>query len=118
MIKKHAKLIGLLVVLGAVLCIGAGVAYYEQQITIDEVPELVKATILKEAGDGTIKEIEKETKNGVTTYEAELVVEGKTLEIQVAADGALLCKGVEDIEDDDKDDDDKDDDGDEGEDDR
>ena len=111
MVKKHAKLIGILVVLGAVICIGAGVAYYEQQITIDEVPEVVKATILKEVGDGTIKEIEKETKNGVTTYEAELIVEGKAFEIQVAADGALLSKGAEEIDDDDKDgDDDKDED--------
>ena len=78
----------------------------ERDVTIDEVPAAVKATILKEAGDNEIEEIEEETKNGVTTYEAEWHEGGKEIEIKVAPDGKLLAREVED-EDDDDDDDDK-----------
>ncbi len=88
----------------------------ERDVTIDEVPEAVRATILREAGDNEIEEIEEETKNGVTTYEAEWHEGGKEVEIEVAADGTLLEKEIEDDDDegdagdDDEDDDDEDDD--------
>jgi len=118
------------IVLGAVLAVAAAVSTpfvlgwgpeaaepvkekgTERDVTIDEVPEAVKATILKEAGDNTITEIEEETKGGVTTYEAEWrTADGKEVEIKVAADGTLLGKEIED------DDDEGDDDDDDGEDD-
>jgi len=73
----------------------------EREVTIDQVPEAVKATILKEAAGNTIEEIEEETKDGVTTYEAEWHEDGKEIEIKVAADGTLLKREVEDDDDDD-----------------
>ena len=70
------------------------------KVTIDQVPAAVKATILKEAGDHKITEIEKETKDGKTIYEAEWVADGKEIEIKVAEDGTLLGKETEDADDD------------------
>jgi len=75
----------------------------EREVTIDEVPEAVRDTILKEAGDNKIEEIEEETENGVVTYEAEWHEDGKEIEIKVAADGTLLKREVEDDDDDDDD---------------
>jgi uncharacterized membrane protein YkoI len=71
------------------------------------VPPAVKTTILKEAEGGTIKEIESETRNGQTTYEAEVVINGKKFEIKVAADGMLLGKKAEEADDDNNSDDEK-----------
>lgn len=70
----------------------------EEKVTIDQVPEAVKKTILKEAGANKIKEIEKVTAVGKTTYEAEWIVGGKEIEIEVAEDGTLLGKKEEDDE--------------------
>jgi len=78
---------------------------HEKKVTIDQVPEAVRATILKEAGKNKIEEIEEETKNGVTVYEAEWHEGGKEVEIKVAADGKLLKKEIEDDDEDDDDDD-------------
>lgn len=74
---------------------------HEKQISLDQVPAAVKATILKQAGGNKIKEIEVETRGGKKTYEAEWVADGKEIEIKVAADGKLLGKQVEEEDDDD-----------------
>ncbi len=80
----------------------------EELVSIDQVPAAVKATILAEAGTGTIKEIEKENENGQIIYEAEVIIDGQEIEIKVSADGTLLGKEVEDDDDDDDEDDDED----------
>ena len=82
----------------------------EVDVTLDQVPDAVKATILKEAAGNKIEEIERETRNGRTVYEAEWKVGGKEIEINVAPDGTLLKKETEDDDDEDDDDDDDDDD--------
>lgn len=76
----------------------------EQKVSLDQVPEAVKATILAEAKGATVKEIERETKNGQTVYEAEWVENGQEVEIKVASDGTLVKREVD--QDDDADDDD------------
>ncbi|MBL7140498.1 MAG: hypothetical protein ISS74_06270 [Planctomycetes bacterium] len=116
------------IIVGAVLAVAAAVStpfvlgwgpqaaepVTEKDVTIDQVPEAVKATILKEAGGNTITEIEEETKNGVTVYEAEwLNADGKEVEIKVAADGTLLKTEIDDDDEEGDDDDDDDDDDDE-----
>jgi len=78
----------------------------EELVSIDQVPAAVKATILKEAQGGTIKEIERENEDGRIIYEAEVIIDGQEVEIEVAADGTLLSKEVEDDDDEDDDDDD------------
>jgi len=84
----------------------------EENISIDQVPDAVKATILAEAKGAQIKEIERESKKGKTVYEAEWVVDGQEIEIKVAPDGTLLKREVEQEDDDDDDDDNDDDDDD------
>ena len=118
MLKKHWKLISLITVVCLALCIGAVATKQaldgEKEITIDEVPAAVKATILTEADGAPIQEIEMETADGKTVYEAEVIIDGKEVEIEVAPDGTLLGKEIEDDEDDDDgNDDDEDDDEDE-----
>ncbi len=75
----------------------------EEQVTLDQVPPAVKATILSEAAGAEIKEIERETKGGRTIYEAEFLVNGEEVEIKVAPDGTLLGREVEREEDDEDD---------------
>ena len=78
----------------------------EKKVTIDQVPEAARKTILKEAGSNKITEIEEETKDGVITYEAEWKADGKEIEITVDVAGKLLKKEVDDDDGDDDDDDD------------
>ena len=79
----------------------------EKDVTIGDVPEAVRATILKEAGDNEIEEIEEVSIDGqVVYYEAEWDADGKEIEIKVAPDGKLLSKEIEDDDDDGDDDDD------------
>ena len=68
----------------------------EEEITLEQCPAPVKATIMKEAKGGKIEEIEKEVENGVLLYEAEILIDGKEIEIKVAPDGKLLEKEVDD----------------------
>lgn len=75
----------------------------EEDVTLDQVPAAVKATILKESAGGRITEIERETTNGKTVYEAEFILNGDEIEIKIALDGTLLGREVEE-EDDDEDD--------------
>ena len=79
----------------------------EKDIAIGEVPEAARATILREAGDNKIKEVEEVSRDGqVIYYEAEWDADGKEIEIKVAPDGKLLSKEIEDDDDDGDDDDD------------
>jgi uncharacterized membrane protein YkoI len=117
MLKKHWKLISLISVVCLALCIGAVATRQamdgETEVSIDKVPAAVRATIENEAQGGTIEEIEVETEDGETVYEAEVIIDGREIEIEVAPDGTLLGKETEDDEDDDDgegDDDDEDED--------
>jgi hypothetical protein len=75
----------------------------EVTVPIDQVPAAVKTTLTEQAGDGKIVEVEKETSGGKTTYEADVEIGGKTYEVQVAEDGKLIGKKLDEGgEDDDK----------------
>jgi uncharacterized membrane protein YkoI len=67
----------------------------EEDVSLDQVPAAVKATILKEAGGATITELERETEDGRVIYEAEFEVDGKEIEINVAEDGKLISREVD-----------------------
>jgi len=107
MLQKHWKLISLVAVVCLALCIGAVATRQamngETEVSIDKVPAAVKAAIDAEAKGGTIVEIEMETENGRTVYEADVIIDGQEVEIQVAPDGTLLGKKIEDDEGDDDD---------------
>jgi len=92
--KGLLPLIGLGVV-GALAFAAWAAQEDEEQVTLDQVPAAVKATILKESAGGKITEIERETKDGKTVYEAEFLLNGNEIEIKVAPDGTLLGREVE-----------------------
>lgn len=75
----------------------------EVAVTLNEVPAVVAATIQNEAVGGTIDKIEKESKEGMTIYEASIKKDGKKLEVKVAEDGTLLKSKVEDDKENEKD---------------
>jgi hypothetical protein len=60
------------------------------EVAIDQVPPPVRATIEREVGNGRLKEIERETRNGRTVYEVEFERDGDDREIKVAEDGTVV----------------------------
>jgi uncharacterized membrane protein YkoI len=115
--RKHLILIGLLAVAGLGLGVGAVATQRmiddEVEMSIDDVPAAVKATILAQAQGSAIREIEMETENGATVYEAEVVIGGKEVDIRVTAEGALLGQEVDDEDGEDEAEDEEEDDEDE-----
>jgi uncharacterized membrane protein YkoI len=107
MLQKHWKLISLVALVCLALCIGAVATRQamngETEVSIDKVPAAVKAAFDAEAKGGTLGEIEIETENGRTVYEADVIIDGREVDIQVAPDGTLLGKKTEDDEGDDDD---------------
>jgi uncharacterized membrane protein YkoI len=100
---KHLRLLVVLGIAGLALCLGAvatqRIVEGERTVSLAEVPDAVRATILAQAQGNPVDEIEMETEQGRTVYEAEVIVGGRTTEIEVAADGTLL--GTESDEEDD-----------------
>jgi hypothetical protein len=82
----------------------------EEKVKLEDCPKAVQDTLKKASAGGKIEEIEKETENGKTVYEAEVVIEGDEYEVKVAEDGKLLGKTLENDDDDDDGDDDEEDD--------
>jgi uncharacterized membrane protein YkoI len=74
----------------------------ERDVSIDQVPAAVKATILKEAAGNKIDEIEEVSMNDIVLYyEAEWHADGKEIEIKVDPEGKVIAREVEDDDDDD-----------------
>ena len=65
-------------------------------VSIDQVPAPVKNAILAQAQGGKIVKIEVEDENGKKVYDAEILLDGKTTEVEIAADGTLLPKDADD----------------------
>ena len=107
--RNHLILIAVLVACGVVVGVGAVATQRimgdDITVSIDAVPAAVKATILAQAQGNAIREIEMETENGQTVYEAEVIIDGQETDILVAADGTLLGTEVDDEADDDDDED-------------
>ena len=84
--------------------IGTAVILYgadekETPVTMDQLPAPVKATLMKEAGNGKVEEIDKETENGRTIYEADVMLDGKKWEIKIDQDGQLIRKALDEEKD-------------------
>lgn len=90
----------------------------ETEIPLSEVPAAVKAAIEAAYKGGEIEEVTKEVTYWVvtlkkldvpeTTYEAEVVKDGKEMEIEVAADGTILKQDADDEDEDEDEYDDED----------
>lgn len=65
-----------------------------QPVTMADLPAAVQATLKREAKDGKIEELRKETrKDGTVIYEAEIIKKGKGTDIEVSADGKVIERG-------------------------
>jgi len=100
MTRKQKILLGALVVAGLVLGVGAVATQRmmddDVEMSIEDVPTTAKAAILAQAQGNAIREVEMETENGVPVYEAEVVIEGKEVDIRVTANGTLLAQEADD----------------------
>jgi len=98
--RRNSMVIGLA---AGMAMAGMAVAFEEVQVTLDQVPGPVRDAILREAAGARITEIERETKNGQTFYEAEFLRDGREVEIKLSPDGAVIGSAVEDDDDHDPD---------------
>jgi len=87
----------------------------EDALTIDQVPEAVRVTIQNEAAGGQIEEIQRESNAGSVVYKADLRINGMEVEIQVAEDGSLLSRRIDNQNGEDEQNDDDEHEGDDGE---
>ena len=72
-----------------------------ERIKMSQLPPAVKATVEKESAGAKVDEIEKETENGKTIYEVDIVKNGHATHLHVAEDGKVLSRGTNDDEDED-----------------
>jgi hypothetical protein len=63
---------------------------FNKHVTLEQVPEPARQTLLQQAGQNRIRELEQKVVDGQTVYEVELRVEGKEVEVVVAPDGKLV----------------------------
>ncbi len=68
---------------------GAG-KLLEQQVFAEDLSPVIRNAILKQAGGGDLKEIDKSIEDGETTYDVEVTRDGKTVEFTVDGAGSLL----------------------------
>lgn len=62
----------------------------DQELTIEQLPPAVRATLQAQAQGNPIKDIEKETEDGVTFYSADIIQGDKKLGVEIAENGQLL----------------------------
>jgi hypothetical protein len=90
---------------GTMLVIGAGLIAWnsrdpdrafrepprqKENVAIDQVPSPVQATIRRESARARVKEIQKKTRQGKSSYEADIVRGDLKTTLKIAADGAIL----------------------------
>lgn len=76
--------------MGVVLALGVPSWAREQRVKMDDLPPAVKQTVLEVSNGLKIRELTREEKDGETLYEAELDVNGRTRDVIISPDGAVL----------------------------
>ncbi|MBK8025187.1 MAG: hypothetical protein IPK19_28275 [Chloroflexi bacterium] len=74
----------------AMLLALSGTAFAEEELTIEQVPAPVAATLRVQAGGAVIDEIEAKQHDGKSVYEAEIHKQSGKLTVVVAADGTVV----------------------------
>ena len=69
----------------------------EEKVSLDEVPAAVRETILKESAGAPLKELERETKEGETLYEAEWLAGTTKIEIKVDSRGTVVRRKAKEV---------------------
>jgi hypothetical protein len=67
-----------------------GVETSSKGVTLEQVPEAARKTLLEKAGPLRIRELEEKVVDGRTVYEVELMIDGEETEVVVASDGRLV----------------------------
>jgi hypothetical protein len=67
----------------------------EVKVPIEQVPAPVRATLEQQAPGVAIKEVDKESDDGKTVYEADAMLGGQNYEIKVAENGDLIKKKLD-----------------------
>ena len=62
----------------------------EEVVTIDQIPEAVRATIKRESAGGVVQEIQKETEPGEVEYDVDIVKGGQKISLEIAENGTVL----------------------------
>jgi len=68
----------------------------EVKMNLADVPPAVRSSLQREAGGASIDKVDREMKHGKTVYETDVMLDGKTWEIQVDENGQLVSKKIED----------------------
>jgi hypothetical protein len=85
-IKKNLSLLTTTLLLSNSSLIGFG---QEKTLSRSQLPPAVEKTVQAQSQGATIKRFVTERENGKTVYEAEMMVDGHTRDIQIAKDGTL-----------------------------
>jgi hypothetical protein len=62
----------------------------EKKIKRSELPAAVEKTVVEQSKGAMIRGFSEEKENGQTTYEAEMLVNGRTKDVQMDANGAVI----------------------------
>jgi hypothetical protein len=84
--KTNHKILLLVVILALV----GSVFAQEKRIKRSELPTAVEKTVVEQSKGATIRGFSEEKENGRTTYEAEMLVNGRTKDVQMDANGAVI----------------------------
>ena len=79
-----------LFMLAACLVLAGGTLAQEQKINRSELPKAVEKTVQEQSKGATIRGFSKEMESGQITYEAEMLVNGHSKDVQIDANGAVL----------------------------
>jgi hypothetical protein len=72
------------------LAIGASLAMTAKSLAVKDLPPAVQKTVQEQTRNAEIRNISKETENGVTQYEVETMVNGKHRDFNMDTKGGLL----------------------------
>ncbi len=64
----------------------------EEAVTLDQVPDPVRATILREVGDSPLCGIDRKVKAGKTVYQVQWMAESSVMAATVAESGKVLAR--------------------------
>lgn len=68
----------------------------EVEMSLDQVPAPVRATILREAKGQKIEEVERTGEGADAIYEVDLMMDGQEYELKVSATGEVISKKLDD----------------------
>jgi hypothetical protein len=76
--------------LAANLALAGSTVGQERKINRSELPAAVEKTVVEQTKGATIRGFSEEKENGQTTYEAEMLVNGHTKDVQMDKNGAVM----------------------------